>query len=63
MDAETLRKAFQPGFTTKETGTGLGLALVRSALSHYGGSIRLESEAGRGTRVHVELPASEDREV
>ncbi len=58
MDAETLRKAFQPGFTTRETGTGLGLALVRSSLSHYGGSIRIMSEPDRGTRVDVVLPAS-----
>ena len=57
MDAETLRKAFQPGFTTKETGTGLGLALVRSALSHYGGTIRVESERGKGTRCRIPLPA------
>ncbi len=58
MDTETLRKAFQPGFTTRETGTGLGLALVRSALSHYGGTIRIVSEPDRGTRVDVVLPAS-----
>lgn len=57
MNAETLRKAFQPGFTTKESGTGLGLALVRSALSHYGGTIRIQSEPDQGTRVDIELPA------
>jgi len=56
MDPQTLRKVFHPGFTTKETGTGLGLALVRSSLSHYGGTIRLESEVGRGTRCRITLP-------
>jgi signal transduction histidine kinase len=58
MDPETLRKAFHPGFTTKETGTGLGLALVRSALSHYGGTIRVDSAPGSGTLVRVTLPLS-----
>jgi nitrogen fixation/metabolism regulation signal transduction histidine kinase len=57
MDAETLRKAFQPGFTTKRDGSGLGLALVRSSLSHYGATFRIDSEPGRGTRCRVEIPA------
>ncbi len=58
MNAETLRQAFQPGFTTKETGTGLGLALVRGAISHYGGTVSLESRPGQGTHCVVELPAA-----
>lgn len=56
MDAEMLRQATQPGFTTKQTGTGLGLALVRRTVSRYGGRLRLESEPGRGTTVVVSLP-------
>ncbi|MBK8231627.1 MAG: HAMP domain-containing histidine kinase [Candidatus Eisenbacteria bacterium] len=56
MDTEMLRQATQPGFTTKQTGTGLGLALVRRTVSRYGGRLRLESEPGRGTRVVVSLP-------
>lgn len=56
MDPETLRQAFQPGFTTKGTGTGLGLALVRGSISHYGGTVSLESTPGTGTRCVVELP-------
>ena len=59
MDARTLSQAFQPGFTTKSTGTGLGLALVRRSLSHYGGSLRLESEPGQGTRAYVTIPVRE----
>jgi signal transduction histidine kinase len=58
MDPETLRQAFQPGFTTKGTGTGLGLALVRGAISHYGGTVSLESRHDEGTRCVVELPAA-----
>jgi signal transduction histidine kinase len=61
MNEETLRKVFQPGFTTKETGTGLGLALVRRALSHYGGTIRLESTLGSGTRCRVRIPTTSQK--
>jgi two-component system sensor histidine kinase AtoS len=60
MDEETLRKAFQPGFTTKAAGSGLGLALVRRSLSHYGGTIRVESRPGAGTACRVRLPAAPD---
>jgi signal transduction histidine kinase len=56
MDPETLRQAFQPGFTTKGTGTGLGLALVRGSISHYGGTVSMKSRPGQGTRCVVELP-------
>lgn len=55
MDPEILRQAFQPGFTTKTTGTGLGLALVRGSISHYGGTVSLQSQPGQGTRCVVEL--------
>jgi signal transduction histidine kinase len=58
MDPETLRQAFQPGFTTKETGTGLGLALVRGAISHYGGTVTMESLPGEGTNCVVDLPSA-----
>ena len=56
MDPETLRQAFQPGFTTKSTGTGLGLALVRGSISHYGGTVSMKSHPGQGTHCMVELP-------
>jgi len=56
MDEATLARAFQLGYTTRPGGSGLGLALVRSALNHYGGSIRLESRPGEGTLCRVALP-------
>lgn len=58
MDEETLRQALHPGFTTKETGSGLGLALVRRSISHYGGSVQLESRRGEGTCCRIRLPAA-----
>jgi signal transduction histidine kinase len=58
MDRETLARAFEPFFTTKaaEGGTGLGLPQVRSFMQEMGGSIRIASEPGTGTRVDLFLP-------
>ena len=56
MTAEEIRTAFEPYFSTKETGLGLGLALTRKIVSDHGGSIRLESTPGSGTRARIVLP-------
>jgi signal transduction histidine kinase len=59
---EYLSRVFEPFFTTRaaDGGTGLGLAIARRITRDHGGSIRLESEPGRGTRIIVELPAGAD---
>ncbi len=49
MSQPQQRRAFESFFTTKEHGSGLGLAVVRSMLELYGGRVDLESEEGRGT--------------
>lgn len=59
MDEAARARAFDPYFTTKATGTGLGLALVKEAAEALGGHIRLESEPGRGTRFIVQLRRAE----
>jgi two-component system sensor histidine kinase RegB len=58
MDSDTLAAAFSPFHTTRpeNQGMGLGLYLARAHLRQLGGTIELESEIGRGTSVHVELP-------
>ena len=53
---ENLKRVFEPHFTTKSHGTGLGLAIARQTIRHHGGTILVESEAGRGTTVTVTLP-------
>ncbi len=58
MDAETLRRAQEPYFSTKSAGRGLGLAVVHGVLRNHGGALRIHSQPGQGTRVEVFLPVS-----
>jgi len=53
---ENLPKVLEPFFTTKTDGNGLGLTICRSILWEAGGSISLQSELGKGTRVDVAIP-------
>ncbi len=54
---EKLDKIFEPYFTTKEKGTGLGLAIVKHNTELYNGTVRVESEPGKGTLFTIMLPA------
>jgi PAS domain S-box-containing protein len=58
IEPANLERAFEPFFTTKGPGrgTGLGLAIARNILFEVGGSIRLESVPGKGTKAILELP-------
>jgi PAS domain S-box-containing protein len=56
MDAETLPFIFEPLFTTKKSGTGLGLAVAQQLVIRNGGTIAVESTPGVGTRFKIELP-------
>ncbi|MBD3182891.1 HAMP domain-containing protein [Candidatus Poribacteria bacterium] len=51
MSEEVRQKMFTPYFTTKETGTGLGMAITAQIIEEHGGSISIESEEGKGTEV------------
>jgi signal transduction histidine kinase len=53
---EDLPKVFEPYFTTKEVGIGLGLALTKQITEEHGGRIDISSEPGRGTLVRLQLP-------
>jgi signal transduction histidine kinase len=56
IDPETLKKIFNPFFTTKEKGSGLGLPIVKSILESHQGTIKVESRSGQGTTVIINLP-------
>lgn len=56
MSPEVVAKIFEPLYTTKVKGTGLGLAVVSNLIRGNGGSIRVETEPGRGTSFLIELP-------
>lgn len=56
MDEETRARALEPFFTTKGTGTGLGLTIVSEILERVGGRLEIESEPGKGSLFRVRLP-------
>jgi len=56
ISAENLNQVFEPYFTTKRKGTGLGLAVVRQIIENHGGSITIVSREKVGTTVKVILP-------
>jgi two-component system, cell cycle sensor histidine kinase and response regulator CckA len=58
---DLLEKVFDPYFTTKDTGSGLGLATSYAAIKRHGGHITVDSEVGVGTTFNVFLPASVSR--
>ena len=60
MNARTRERAFDDFYTTKATGSGLGLAFVRRVVEAHGGEVTLTSHEGRGTTVTLRLPVSDE---
>jgi PAS domain S-box-containing protein len=60
MPKEILHRIFDPFYTTKATGNGLGLATCYSIIKRHGGCIDVESEPGKGSMFQLYLPASTD---
>ena len=58
IPADDLPRVFEPFFTTRRAGSGLGLALARNVVEGLGGTIVLESNAGTGTVARIDLPAT-----
>jgi PAS domain S-box-containing protein len=60
---EHLDRIFDPYFTTKQRGSGLGLATTYSIIKNHGGAIAVDSSLGHGTTVHITLPALAGLEI
>src|SRR6185295_18754732 len=54
--ADTLPRIFDPFFSTKQRGTGLGLAVTQQIIQEHGGELRCQSTPGVGTRFTIVLP-------
>ncbi len=63
MSPEVIQKVWQPFFTTKTSGTGLGLAMVQQMVRKHGGHVRLRSEEGQGTTVTICLPLRDNASI
>ena len=59
MDADTARRIFEPFFSTKRDGRGLGLAALRGVVHAHHGGVRVDSETDKGTRFEIVLPLAE----
>lgn len=57
IPAELQPRVFEPYFSTKKSGTGLGLPTVRRVVEEHGGTVALQSEVGKGTQFTLRLPA------
>jgi nitrogen fixation/metabolism regulation signal transduction histidine kinase len=60
MDAEAMARIFEPYFSTKATGTGLGLTIAKRNVELLGGRVAVRSERGSGTTVTMVLPIAAD---
>jgi len=60
ISEDVLGKIWEPFYTTKETGTGLGLGIVKNIVESHGGRIQIEPKHIMGTRVIVELPLARE---
>jgi two-component system, NtrC family, sensor kinase len=58
IPADVLPRLFDPFFSTKEGGNGLGLALTQQIIRDHGGQLRVDSAVGRGTTFTVSVPTS-----
>jgi len=63
MTSETLSRVFDPFFSTRFTGRGLGLAVVKGIVEGHGGRVMVQSSPDQGTRFDVLLPPASSREA
>jgi PAS domain S-box-containing protein len=63
IDKEIVSKIFEPFYTTKKTGTGLGLSVVKEIIKKQDGWINVESEVGKGTTFKIYLPVCNEKKT
>lgn len=63
IPGENLAKVFEPLFSTKPSGTGLGLPTVKQIVEQHGGTVAMTSEVGKGTRVVIRIPHRSAAEI
>ena len=56
---EVRGRVLDPYFSTKKSGTGLGLATVRRVVAEHGGEVSMQTDVGKGTQFTLTLPASQ----
>jgi two-component system, sporulation sensor kinase E len=61
ISAENLSRVFEPYFTTKSAGTGLGLLIVRRIVREHGGELSIQSNEGKGLILTIRLPYIDKR--
>jgi signal transduction histidine kinase len=61
MSADDLSRVFEPYFTTKTSGTGLGLLIVRRIVREHGGELSIQSNEGKGLTLAIRLPYIDKR--
>jgi signal transduction histidine kinase len=61
MNEEVRQRACEPFFTKRKGGVGLGLTYVQQIVELHGGKIEIESEAEKGTRIHIDIPVAATR--
>jgi signal transduction histidine kinase len=59
IESEYIERIFEPKFTTKSSGMGLGLGIIKNIIENYKGTITFETEYGKGTTFTVSLPIIE----
>jgi signal transduction histidine kinase len=56
IESENMERIFEPKFTTKNSGMGLGLGIIKNIIENYKGTITFETQPGKGTTFIVSLP-------